>query len=96
MNIQKLKERIELFTQNDCEPITGDLTGKILVLNPKLITSEFKPEFSNPQNQLWQATNGFGCLPNTLGKAIYSTCLIDNERAKWNREDFIGILKDNI
>lgn len=47
-----------------------------------------------PENQLWLATGGFGCAPNAAGRAVYATCLGDGERTRWNRSDFIGILKE--
>lgn len=40
------------------------------------------------------ATGGFGCAPNAAGRAVYATCLGDGERTRWNRSDFIGILKE--
>ena len=53
-----------------------------------------KEECWSPQNQLWLAQNGFGCSPTAFGRAVYGVCLGDGEYARWDRQDFIGVLKD--
>lgn len=40
------------------------------------------------------ATGGFGCGPSAAGRAVYATCLGDGEQTRWDRSDFIGILKE--
>lgn len=40
------------------------------------------------------ACDGFGCRPHAIGRSIRAICLGDGETAKWNRSDFVGILKD--
>ena len=40
------------------------------------------------------AEGGFGCSPTASGRAVYATCLGDGEQKRWNRADFIGVLKD--
>ena len=67
-----------------------DYTGKVLVLRPDVL----KESCWSPENCLWEAYAGFGCSPTSSGRAVYATCLGDGERARWNRTDFTGILKD--
>ena len=40
------------------------------------------------------ATGGFGCSPTAAGRAVYATCLSDGEHTRWDRSDFIGILRE--
>lgn len=40
------------------------------------------------------AQSGFGCSPTARGRSILCTCLGDGEQTRWNRNDFIGVLKD--
>ena len=61
------------------------LVGKVLVLSPNTLKEE---------NQLWLAQCGFGTAANARGRAVYATCLADGEEARWNREDFLGVLNE--
>ena len=40
------------------------------------------------------AQSGFGCSPTARGRSILCVCLGDGEQTRWNRNDFIGVLKD--
>lgn len=40
------------------------------------------------------AWDGFGCRPNARGRSMRCTCLGDGEMTRWNRSEFVGILKD--
>ena len=66
------------------------LVGKVLVLSPNTL----KEEYWNTENQLWLAQGGFGTAANARGRAVYATCLADGEEARWNREDFLGVLDE--
>lgn len=46
------------------------------------------------ENQLWYAHDGFGCRPHAIGRSVRCTCLGDGEATRWNRADFIGVLKE--
>jgi hypothetical protein len=95
-NIIQLRERVQalgLFEAEQCLMNSGeelDYTGQVLVLDPDVL----KEEFWTPQSQLWYACDGFGCRPHAIGRSIRAICLGDGETAKWNRSDFVGILKD--
>lgn len=83
-------EAKQLFGPKDCDTIWQELEGKVLVMKP----STLKESCWTPQNQLWLATGGFGCGPKASGRAVYATCLGDGEKTRWNREDFIGVIRD--
>ena len=67
------------------------LEGSVLVMIPPYTLKE---SCWSPENQLWLATGGFGCSPSAAGRAVYATCLGDGEQTRWDRSDFIGILKE--
>ena len=89
---RKLVVNLGMFDQKQCEPdsSTMDYTGKVLVLS----LNTLKEEYWSPENQLWLAQSGFGCSPTARGRSILCTCLGDGEQTRWNRNDFIGVLKD--
>ena len=91
-NYRKLVMNLGMFDQKQCEPDSRDLdyTGKVLVLSPNTL----KEEYWSPENQLWLAESGFGCSPTARGRSILCTCLGDGEQTRWNRNDFVGVLKD--
>ena len=91
-NYRKLVMNLGMFDQKQCEPDSSDLdyTRKVLVLS----LNTLKEEYWSPENQLWLAQSGFGCSPTARGRSILCTCLGDGEQTRWNRNDFIGVLKD--
>lgn len=64
--------------------------GKVLVLKPTILKDEYK----TPDFQLILAESGFGCSPTARGRAVYGQFLKDGEETVYNRQDFIGVLKD--
>ena len=91
-NYRKLVMDLGLFNQKHCEsePEKLDYTGKVLVLSPNTL----KEEYWSSENQLWLAQSGFGCSPTARGRSILCVCLGDGEQTRWNRNDFVGVLKD--
>ncbi|MFR1990318.1 MAG: hypothetical protein ACLS3C_09765 [Oscillospiraceae bacterium] len=83
---------LECSTRSSANRIQSELdyTGKVLVLSPNTL----KEEYWSPENQLWLAQSGFGCSPTARGRSILCVCLGDGEQTRWNRNDFIGVLKD--
>lgn len=83
--------KLNLFDSSHCDDKTGvDLEGKILVISPSRLNDKYK----TPEDQLFMATDGFGCSPSAGGRAVYGYFLKDDEHCRWNRDAFIGILKD--
>ena len=90
-DFRKAQAELKLFTGSQCDDMTGqNLEGKVLVMSPFTL----KESCWAPENQLWLATGGFGCVPTAAGRAVYATCLGDGEQTRWNRSDFIGILRE--
>ena len=85
-------QALELFDHTHCEQESRSMNydGKVLVLSPDTL----KESCWRQEDQLWLATGGFGCDPNSSGRAVFATCLSDGEETRWNRADFIGVLKD--
>ena len=91
--VREAYSRLELFRPEHCEPDSYeslDYEGRVLVLSPDTL----KESCWSQENQLWLAHDGFGCSPHAIGRSIRCTCLGDSETTRWNRTDFIGILKE--
>ena len=88
---REAQAELKLFAGSHCDDMTGqELEGTVLVMSPFTL----KESYWAPENQLWLATGGFGCTPTASGRVVYATCLGDGEQARWNRSDFIGILRE--
>ena len=71
-----------LFDAAHCEPDSWeslDYEGKVLAMRPEVL----KEEYRTGEFQLWLATGG-----------LYATCLADGEETRWDRADFLGVVKD--
>ena len=89
----KAYQALGLFGPEHCHPDSFsslDYEGKVLVLSPDIL----KESYWNEGAMLWYAHDGFGCGPHAIGRSIRCTCLGDGEMTRWNRADFIGVLKD--
>lgn len=86
-------QSLGVFDHTHCLPDTGaqDFEGRVIVLSADTL-NESHP---TPQDQLWLCTGGFGSHANSRGRAVFATCLFDGEKARWNREDFVGVLADS-
>lgn len=90
---RKAYQALGLFGPEQCEPdsySTLDYEGKVLVLSPETL----RESCWSQENQLWYAHDGFGCSPHAIGRSIRCICLGDREETRWNRTDFVGVLKE--
>ena len=89
---RKAVQALDLFGTEHCvgDRAKQDFTGKVLVLSPEAL----REQYWGQKDQLWYARSGFGCEPHSSGRAVFATCLSDGETARWNREDFTGVLDD--
>lgn len=85
--------QLGLFGSEHCKPDSFsnlDYEGKVLVLSPDTLRESCWQQ----ENQLWLAHDGFGCRPHAIGRSVRCTCLGDGEETRWNRSEFIGVLKE--
>lgn len=61
--------------------------GKLIVLRPDAL----RPEYHFASEQLFYATGGFGCAPNSRGDKVFGITLHDGEEDVFRRDDFMGI-----
>lgn len=90
---RKAWQSLGLFDRTHCiseQDGQIDYTGKVVVINPNI----FKDEYKTPEDQLFFATGGFGCHPNSRGRKVYGKFLKDDEETHYQRTDILGILKD--
>ena len=90
--VQNAYQSLGLLGKEHCDPAAWEesLVGKVLVVSPNTLK---ETAWSN-ENMLWLAEGGFGTEPNSRGRAVYAVCLADGEEARWNREDFLGVLNE--
>lgn len=90
--VHQAYQTLGLFGPEHCEENSRglDFTGKVLVLSPDTL----RESCWSPKNQVWVGESGFGCSPTSMGRAVYATCLGDGEKARWDRTDFVGVLKE--
>ena len=79
-----------LFGPEHCGSPGQNFAGKVVVLRP----DRLKESCLSPQNLLWLAECGFGCDPNSSGRAVFATCLGNGKKLRWNRLDFMGVLDE--
>ena len=85
-------QKLGMFGPEHCtgDCAEQDFTCKVLVLSPDIL----REPYWKPEHQLLYAQSGFGCMPHSSGQAVFAASLADGETTRWNREDFVGILKD--
>lgn len=91
--VRQAYQALGLFGPQHCQPNSRselDYEGKVLVLSPDTL----KESCWSQENQLWYAHDGFGCRPHAIGRSVRCTCLGDGETTRWNRVDFVGVLKE--
>ena len=91
---RKAYQKLGLFGPEHCvgDRAEQDYAGKVLVLSPDTL----KESCWSQENQLWYAHDGFGCSPTAIGRSVRCTCLSDGETTRWNRNEFIGVLDENL
>lgn len=91
--IRRAWEQLGLFDNSHCVSEQNgeiDYRGKLLALKPTVL----KEDSRTPDNQLFLASGGFGCAPNSRGRKVFGRFLNDGEETHFYRGDFIGAVKD--
>lgn len=85
-------QELGLFEQKQCLPDTmhQDFEGKVIAIHPSALDENYLTQ----KDQLWLAESGFGCNPNSSGRAVYARCLSDGEKARWNRSQVLGVVEE--
>ena len=58
--------------------------------------SVLKDECKTPQNQLFYATHGNGCRPDSLGTKVFGIPCVGRRKGYYRRDEFIGALKEEL
>ena len=76
----------------DCVPggLDADITGKVVAIRQEVLS----PEFRGLSHQIHLATGGFGCSPDSRGRAVYCTNLYSGEKIRFAREDVLGVVTE--
>lgn len=82
-------QKLGLYEDKHCYAEDMEYTGKVLVLNAKVLQDEYK----TPDNQLFYASGGNGCKAESLGTKVFGRHLNDGEETYYRRSDFIGVMK---
>ncbi len=88
--VRQAWRELGLFDKRHCTGADEDFEGRVLVLKPAILKDEYK----TPDFQLFLAEGGFGCSPTARGRKIYGQFLKNGEETHYERQDFLGVLKD--
>lgn len=90
---RRLWDKLGLFDDRHCESGSQiDYTDRMLVLK----SSVLKDECKTPQDQLFYATHGNGCRPDSLGTKVFGFHVSGGEKTYYRRTDFVGALKEEL
>lgn len=87
--VREAWQNLNLFDYTSCAE-EGEYAGRVLILRPETLKDEYK----SPDFQLFFAQSGFGCAADASGRAVYGRFLKDGEAARFDRGDFLGVIKD--
>lgn len=88
-------DKLGLYDGSQCDSERSgqlDYTDRILVLNPSVLKDECK----RPQDQLFYATHGNGCRPDSLGTKVFGFHVSDGEKTYYRRTEFVAALKEEL
>ncbi|MDR1565052.1 MAG: hypothetical protein LBS74_08860 [Oscillospiraceae bacterium] len=82
----------ELFTAEQCVPHSyeQDINKKVVAIKPECLADEYR----RGSEQLMYVTGGFGASRNSRGTAVFCVQLSDGTKARYERYQVLGIVKD--
>jgi hypothetical protein len=82
----------ELFTAEHCVPhdYAQDLNKRVVAIKADCLS----PEYRRGSEQLMYVTGGFGASPNSRGTAVFCVQLSDGNKARYERYQVLGIVKE--
>ena len=83
-------ENLQLFDLSKIDTEQNDYTDKVIAIKQSALAEKYLMQ----QDQIYLATGGFGCEPNKSGRAVFTTCLSDGEKVRWDRSQVLGVIKD--
>ena len=75
----------KVHCENHNEP--QNYRNKLLIIKPERLNELCR----RGEFQYFYATDGFGCSPDSLGRAVFGQFLLDGQKARLERSDFLGI-----
>ena len=75
----------KVHCENHKEP--QNYKNKLLIIKPERLNELCR----RGEFQYYYATDGFGCSPDSLGRAVFGHFLLDGQKARLERSDFLGI-----
>jgi len=74
----------------DCFPEDMDLKDQVIAVKARSLA----PEYRVASHQLYIATGGFGCSPESRGRAVYCKNIYDGGNdVRFDRENILGVVK---
>lgn len=77
----------------DCVPggMDAGLKGKVVAIKAEALS----PEYRACSHQLLLADGGFGCSPESRGRAVFGVNLYSGEQERWRRSDILGVVRES-
>lgn len=86
---RKAWQELGLFEAEQCYPERMDFTGKIVAIRPDALIDEYK----SADYQLFYASSGNGCRPDSIGRKVFGRFVKDGEKACFYRSEIQGVVK---
>ena len=81
---------LNFIDHTKCDMDDRHFENKVIAIKP----IELAERYLNDKDQIYIATGGFGCDPDKSGRAVFTICLGDNEKVRWERYQVLGVIKD--